>query len=122
MSIKEQIIAARDVKVQPVDVPEWGVALHVRVMSGKARDRYEHAVMDRRKDGTVDVSGLRALLIALTACDEAGVAVFAEADVPAIEEKSAEVLQRIFEASAKLNGLMPKDAEEARADFTDGRS
>jgi hypothetical protein len=122
MSAREQILSACDVKVAPVDVPEWPVPVFVRVMSGKARDEFEKSIVDRRKDKDFTTTGLRALLVCLTACDELGVRFFADSDIPAIEDKSADVLQRIFEASAKLNGLTPAEAEAAKADFTTDRS
>jgi len=120
---KAAILAANDAAITVVDVPEWGGAVGVRVMSGKQRDAFEAAIVARRgKNGDMQPAGLRALLIALAACDDAGAPLFAEADIPALEAKSATALQRVFDAAAAANGLAPASGDEARADFTPGRS
>jgi len=120
---KAAILAANDAEIRTVEVPEWGGAVGVRVMSGKQRDQFEAAIVARRgKNGEMNSAGLRALLVALAACDDAGAPLFAEADIPALESKSATALQRVFDAAAGLNGLAAASGDEARADFTPDRN
>jgi hypothetical protein len=119
---KAAILAASDAEITIVDVPEWGGSVGVRVMSGKQRDGFEAAIVARRgKNGDMQPAGLRALLVALAACDDAGRLLFDESDIPALEAKSATALQRVFDAAAALNGLAPGSGDEARADFTPSR-
>jgi hypothetical protein len=119
---KDAILAADDAKVTPVEVPEWGGSVNVRVMSGVQLDAFQNCVAGARdKSGAINGRGLRAALVALAACDDAGAALFTEADIPALEVKSGVALQRVFDAAAKLNGLTKDEAEQARADFTTDR-
>ena len=120
---KDLIFGAADVKVEKVNVPEWPVPVFVRVMSGKSRDVFESAVMSRKTEGGgMSTSGIRALMVALTACDESGTLYFTESDIPAIEEKSADVLQRIFDAATEINAISTASAEKAKSDFTNARA
>ena len=41
MNLRESIIAANDLKRESVEVPEWGVTVYVRTMTGEERDQYE---------------------------------------------------------------------------------
>jgi hypothetical protein len=120
---KDAILAADDSALESVAVPEWGGEVSVRVMSGAQRDRFEGAVAARRdKDGNMNAAGLRALLCSLTICDDSGALLFGESDIPALESKSAAALQRVFDVAARLNGLGSTAVEEARSDFSAGRS
>lgn len=121
-SLKEQIIAAKDVQIERVATPEWGIDVYVRAMSGASRDKFEQAVIASRDGDKYDNTGLRSMLIALTLCDADGNLVFELSDRKAIEGKNAAVLQRIFDASTKINGLASDAVEEAKSDFTQGRS
>ena len=38
---RDQILKAADLKVEKVDVPEWGGAIYLKVMSVGERDSYE---------------------------------------------------------------------------------
>lgn len=117
------ILAANDAEIRTVAVPEWGGDVCVRVMNGTQRDQFESAIAARRGvGGEMDAAGLRALLVCLCACDLDGAPLFTRDDLPALEAKSAAVLQRIFDAAAALNGLTPDAAEQAKSDFTPGRS
>jgi hypothetical protein len=104
-ALRERILAKDDLKRVPVEVPEWGETIHVRVMSGTQRDQFESAFLKDR-------STAMTRLVALTACDEAGNLLFTEADVPALGHKSWTALQTIFNAAARLNKLSEKDVDE----------
>ena len=120
---KAAILAASDAQIVTVDVPEWGGQVGVRVMSGAQRDQFEAAIVARRAaTGDMQPAGLRSLLVSLTACDDAGTLLFSEADIPALESKSARALQRVFDVAMDANGLSEAAADEARSDFTPDRS
>ena len=121
---RDSILSANDRKTWTVEVPEWGGSVCVRQLSGSDRDRIEqHVAKARRPDGTVgDLAGLRALVVALAACDESGARLFAVDDVAALNEKSAAALDRVFDAAAGLNRMFSHGMEEARDDFPAGRS
>jgi hypothetical protein len=54
---------------------------------------------------------MRARLVARSICDAEGAALFTEADVNALGEKSAAALDRIFAAAQELSGLGAQDVE-----------
>ncbi len=118
MLTRDSILAANDTKLEKVAVPEWGGELFVRSFDGTARDQVEqHVLRDGEKPNTV---GLRALVVALAACDDRGATIFTLADIPALAKKSSTALDRVFAAASKLNKLNDDGAE--RESFLSGQS
>lgn len=121
---RDAILAASDLRVEAVDVPEWGGQVFVRVFSGASRDRLD-AFLAKSLDASGklrDPTGLRSLVVILAACDAAGEPLFSGKDAEALERKSSLALVRVFDAAAKLNGLGDTAINEAKADFFDGPS
>lgn len=112
------ILAASDAKLEWVDVPEWGGGVFVRAMSGLQLDQYEQRMLARRiadKDGKtlkVNLDNARAELVALTACNEAGDAIFTLEHIEALSKKSGAALNRVVNVAQRLNGLTQKDLEQ----------
>lgn len=111
-----QILAANDVKVEPVDVPEWGGTVYVRVLRGTDRDQFEEWI-NKEKDRSV-----RCRFLVLTLCDEKGSLLFTPEQVAALGEKSGEVLGRVFDKAWDLNYLSPKKVDELGKDSPSGQS
>ena len=109
---RDAFLAADDLKVVLVDVPESKGAIYVRVMTGKARDDFEQRVQDANKNGKLDVRGIRVRLVIDTACDEGGAALFTDADADALNAKSSAALDKIVKAAQRLNGLTDEDVED----------
>lgn len=109
MLTRDQILAAADLRIESVDVPEWGGAVGVRVMTGAERDRFEQQ-MAAAKGRSVD--NVRAGLLALCLCDEAGQRLFEDADVRALGDKSASALSRVFDVALRLNKLSDGDVAD----------
>jgi len=109
---REQILAAVDMKIEEVAVPEWGGVVYVKALSGRARDQFD-ASRYRLKGKEVEMihENTRATLVALSVCDPAGQLQFSEADVKALGEKNALALERVFEVAQRLSGLRPQDLE-----------
>ncbi len=107
MNLKDQILnAAGRLKTERVEVPEWADAhgrpavIVIREMGGKARCQWyadhEHA----------DTGTFRATLLSYCVHDpETGAKLFELSDVPALSDGSHEVLDRLYDIAAKLNGL-----------------
>lgn len=110
------ILAADDLKREWVDVPEWGGGVYVRSMPGLALDQYEQRLMSRRstegKAVKVNLDNARAELVALTACDDKGEALFTLEQVEALSKKSGAALNRVVAVAQRLNGLNQRDLEE----------
>lgn len=109
---REAILAAQDLKIEKVPVPEWGGDISIRVMTGAERDAYIAEVVARRnKDGTIRTEGLRELLVSLCACDADGKPLFTRDDTSKLAEKSAAVLDRLAKTITEHNA-MDADATE----------
>src|SRR4051812_19058258 len=97
---REQILAADDLPIHSVDVPEWGGPVYYRHLSA-----IEQAGLEKLQASVKDVAEgeyvaaiLRAAagLIVRSVCDEDGKLIFTEADVDALIGKSADPLMRVF--------------------------
>lgn len=115
---REAIFAANDYKVEVVDVPEWGGQVKVKGLTGRERDEFEAGMFVRRgREMVRDTANLRARLVVLCALDEAGNPLFQREDVKELGEKAGAPLDRIYEAAAKLSGIMESDLEDKIEDF-----
>lgn len=105
---RNEILAAKDLetKMERVEVPEWGGAVFVRVMTGSERDAFEGHFATRKYDN------LRAFLAVCCVCDEKGVGLFLPTDVKSLGEKSANALDRIFPVAMRVNRLSSADIED----------
>lgn len=113
MDLRTAILEAQDSQRQAVEVPEWGVTVYVRTLSGTERDAFEAGlVKGQGKQRKPDLANLRARLVALCAVDAEGKRIFADGDVDALGRKAAAPLDRIFTAAQQLNGLTEKDVED----------
>ena len=111
---KEQILAAGDLRIEPVDVPEWGGGTYVRMMTGAERDSLENAVVAGREEtGDLNLSNYRARVVMLTCCDATGCRLFDDSDLEKVGGKSAVAIGRVFKAASKLNMLGAEGTEEA---------
>jgi len=108
VSLRDRILATKALpkKVVPVEVPEWGLTVYVRCMTGLERDRFELA---QRKDH----GDIRPRLFASTTCDENGVALFSEADFADLRDLDANAMDRIIMAAMALNDVSKEGIEKA---------
>jgi hypothetical protein len=110
---REQILAAIDVKIEAVDVEEWGGTVYIRNLTGKARDAFESSRYRMNgKEVEIIHANVRAALLAASICDSAGVLQFSSKDIDALGEKNGAVLDRLFDVAQRLSGLRGKDTEE----------
>lgn len=101
---RDEILAVNDCRTVEVQVPEWGGSVLVRVMSGRDRDRFEFMVQ-KDKDAGKSIDNFRAKFCASIVCDEQGKALFSEADIEALGNKSAAALDRILTRGLELAGM-----------------
>lgn len=125
MSDKElsaaDILNFNDIVVTKVDVPEWGGYVFVRGMSGTQRERYLESLRDvkgkgKNQDIKIMLVESSAKLAQQTICDKDGNLLFSSAQIKQLGEKSSKALQRVVDASAKLNGFDADAEEEAKND------
>jgi len=106
---KEQILAADDMGLLELEVPEWGGSVFVRVMTVGERDSYENEWMINKSKG---VENFRSKFLQRVLCDETGELLFTAAEVDKLAKKSARVITRVWEAAMRHNALTDGDVEE----------
>lgn len=110
---RDDILGAKDIEIEKVDVPEWHGSVFVKGMSGTERDRFEASIVEQRgKNAKVSMENIRAKLAAESICDEDGNRLFSIEDINALGEKSASALQRVFDVAQRLSGITGEDVEE----------
>jgi len=119
MLSKEQILKAKDLQTETVDVPEWGGKVVVMGMTGKQRDEFEQSVIKGKK---TNMSNIRARLCQVSLVDEAGVLLFNSNDIAKLGGKSAAALDRCFEVASRLSGISKDDVEDLEKNSGKGRS
>lgn len=115
MSIRDQILAKQDIPSEMVDVPEWGVKVEVRGMTGAERTR----IMDKatQNAGDVNLQFVYPEIVIATAFDpESGEQVFKPSDRDALLAKSATALDRIAAVGMRLSGFTAESADDMGKD------
>ena len=105
---KEEILAAaKRVDVKTIHVPGLGDVC-LRPLKGWQRDQ-----LDIWGAKQPDMTHYRARLVALSLCDEGGTSLgFTDADILALSEASAGMLEPLFEECRKLSGIGQQDVKE----------
>lgn len=120
---RDQILSADDLTYKDVEVPEWGGVVRVRVMTGAERGDFEQSIITGRgKNRDINFKNLRGKLVARCLIDEDGERLFSDADIQALEEKSAAALSRVFDVCQRINGLTDSDVEELTENFSTTRN
>lgn len=113
---KADILSASDVLTKEVPVPEWGGVVLLKTMTGAMRDQYEtKCIMNRQNIGGVQrlqMKQLKVYLLARCVVDEEGKPIFTDADLAALNEKNAKVINRLFDEACEMNGIGEKDIED----------
>jgi hypothetical protein len=120
----EDIFGADDHEKEWVPCPEWapkgsspmnleryGVWAHQ--LTGQERDAYEASLLKGRgKKQKTDFVNIRAKLISRSCQNDAGDRIFTDRQAAQLGMKSSKVLDRIFDACQKLNGMTEEDIDE----------
>lgn len=105
-----EILALNDADIQKINIPEWGGDFYIRTMTGTERDTWEvYASGQLEKDADINI---RAMLAAITLCDEKGNRIFKANQAGELAKKSASALDRIYGKSSKLNKLSEQDLKD----------
>lgn len=113
---KKAILAANDVKLEEVNVPEWGGSVHIKVLSGTDRDKFEDAY------ATEKMKNFRARFLVMTLCDENGERLFTDAEMDELGKKSSVVIAKIFDKAWALNAFRNEDIEALGKDSATDQS
>ncbi len=104
---KDQILGADKLRVEDVEVPEWGGSVRVVGMTAGERDMYEDSIYETEGTKvTVKRKDFRAKMLVHCLRDENMALLFT--DVSEITKLSAKPIQRLFDVAQELNGLSKK--------------
>lgn len=111
MSIRDLILAKQDIPSEVVDVPEWGVKVEVRGMTGAERTR----IMDSATGnaGEVNLQFIYPEIVIATSFDpETGEQIFVPADRDILLSKSATAIDKVALVGMRLSGFTKESSEE----------
>src|SRR5690242_9774883 len=119
----DDILAADDVEIREVPVPEWGGAVLLRGLSGTDRDAYEASLTMQRGNETVpDPRNMRAKLVGRAIVkDDRKTRAFNDQQINALGHKNGAVLDRLFEQVAEMSGLASGAVEDAAGNSDGGQ-
>ncbi len=102
MLSKSDILEAKDIESEVVQVPEWGGEVMVYGLKLAEKDEWIDSVVS---GGNANIRGATVKLCALCIRDEKGKRVFEDTDLTSLSNKSAKPLDRIFQVAQRLSGL-----------------
>ena len=118
MSMRDTIFAKSDIPAEQTHVPEWGLDVEVRGMTGLDRTRILDMALTA--NGNVNLSVVYPEIIIGTCFDpETGEKVFEPDDREAILSKSAQAIDRLAQVGMRLSGFTEEAADEAGKRFPD---
>jgi hypothetical protein len=107
----EQIDAADDRAITPVEVPEWGGRVYVRVLGAADVVAYFDACKKPDSD-EYDDHKLKVELISRSVCDAGGKLLFPSAAKVKVSNWS--VVSRLYKAASKVNLLHAEESAEKK--------
>lgn len=115
MSIRDQILSAQDIPSEMVEVPEWGVKVEVRGMTGAERTRIMDLAIDNK--GGVNLQFVYPEIVIATSFDSvSGEQIFKPADRGALLAKAATALDRLAAVGMRLSGFTQESADQVGKD------
>lgn len=123
MSLRDQIAKARDITLERIEVPEWGITVGVKSLTVGEREEYQAGMISAlQSDGTIDVSQVhlgeqQRTLVALCAVDpETEDPIFEGADDPVLINANAGVMEKLFQSILDISGMREDAVDEAGKD------
>lgn len=116
MGLREQILAAKDLKSQVVEVPEWGVTVELREFSVAARLAWRDQAFEPSPDGegnTPKPGWDAALIVACLFDPETNAPIFGPDEIGLLQGKAAGPLGRLLDVALDINGLRAEASQDA---------
>jgi hypothetical protein len=113
MGVRETLLAATATPTEVVRLPELGIEVTVRGMTGVERDAFESSCIEGKgRKREFSTKNLRAKLVAYCCIDDNGHRVFTDADAVALGAVRADVIDKLFSVAQRLSGMRDEDVEE----------
>lgn len=97
----ESILAAQDLTIKTITVPEWGGEVSYRAITLEELRKWEDAV---NAEGAKP-DAMMAHLLVLSLCNERGELLFKPDDVNLLVGKNGQAVKSLYEACCELNGI-----------------
>lgn len=117
MSIKDQIIASKDLELAEVEIPEWDCTVYFKPPNVATGERIEAESLKQNADLTKPdrMKGFRARVLCELLCDAEGNPIFdfnKPEDLDALNKKSMKVVNRLTEKALEYFSYSEADVEE----------
>lgn len=115
---REAILGAPALPTEDVDVPEWGVSVTVRALSGTARDKYEADLVRLGPAGNIvgyNLEGRRARMLALAVVGPDGKPLFKASDILSLGDQNADAIDRVVSVALRISGMSDDTVEALSA-------
>ncbi len=118
---KQDIVKSKDLKSEIVRVKEWGIKVgnetidHVKIIELMSNEKsaYESSMMDFQTQKVKnEVGDWRTRLVSLTLVDEENNRLFSDKEIMELGKKSATVMDRVYDVSARLSGMTKTSEDE----------
>lgn len=110
--MRDKILNSNDIKEEKVDVPEWGVEVLVKGLSGKNRSEILNNAMTSQ--GSFDFTKVYPDLVIASSYDpDTKEPIFEKEDRDSLNEKSGAALERIASVVVRLSGLKAAAVDDA---------
>lgn len=121
MLSRDQILSSSDLSHEMVSVPEWGGSVAVWTVTGDEISEWENSVSRRVGSGDKirDSRGIKSALLVLCLKDESGKRIFSDDDIEMLGGKSAKVINRLWDAATRMNGIGKETQEELEKNLND---
>lgn len=111
---RSTFLAGADLPREDVPVPEFGTGCVIPVwgMSAGERTRWEQSMLDNNgKQSKSRMLEIRARLAVASCRNDDGTPIFTIADVEALQQKRADIIERIVNVAQRLSGFSNADLE-----------
>jgi hypothetical protein len=109
VSLRDQILAAQDLRHEDVEVPEWGVKVRVRTLRGEEIDAWVQAHIDEKGAPRDGPDRMMRIFVACVVDPETEAPLFTLADIPALQKKCATAVSGLAGIALTLNGGKAKN-------------
>jgi len=115
---KNDIIEVDDLAYEDVPVKEWKRMVRLITLTGTQRDDFEaKSYVHRKGNREMNLINFRARLLSLCLVGQDNKRLFPDVDVPLLGQKSASVLEPLFDKARAMNGMTDQDIEELTEGF-----
>lgn len=105
MSLRDQIMKAKDINGELMDIKEWGVKVEIRTMTARERATMLENAVDPVSGKTSISNMYPEIAIACVYDPETKEPVFTHADKDALLDKSGAVLENIAQKAMQISGM-----------------